>query len=1265
MTGRFLKFGILAAILALVVTAFAAQSPQKMKELAELKKATTPKVQVAPSSLDREFLPQADGAWRGTETEVRSSSRSVSIVDGRRNRVSLSSSAPVVPHTDAGAAVTVAICAGGTTYDYQHNDGHPAMLATLGGDPTNTNVHFTWMQWDVIPESIDQIDRFVNYQGYNASTGLCLTGCGVTISGGGGDPKKARGGYVTCDVTSDDQAVAFFHQRDEPNQDPGSDQKYGSWVIDQAFPCDNSFADNEMPLSPDNEVLWPHGDVDRGGGVKAAGDDVFHVVSHPSSDWPPLDLQLVYWRRIGGFGNTWEGPVALTKNAGPTLSGPISYYPASSPVNEDVSVCYIQDHTPSNPDNLRQVVFMTSHTNGQDWLDDGVSIYPNLLTDNGYSFTTVTSYVDADADGAATVECGGRYDLDGDYHVFWVEFIDGTTPNCRLRHWLQSTGVTSTITQAADWPAIALEQGGDGGRDLVLANPALAFGDGTTNCSDGPSNPSGGNPNSNRNYVYYLYQQYGGETAIEQADHSDQGTFGGPQLNLEFYLSCSNDNGATWMPAANLTNTKTPNCDGTTGNECASERDASMAAVVNDAIHIQYILDIDAGDAVYAQSAWTFNPVMYYKIPGGDDVKIPNGVCPVIAPSFAARLTNQDPDCEFHTTYSPAGSQTESLIIENFGNATLDNGAGAGISVNYLDASSGWLTVAPSGGYSLAPGTGQTSTVVMNAGAGYIQTNGEGLYQAEISITHNDPSRVSPRVIPVDFFVFNEFYCPEYMTLKTNVSSPGVLYLTVSNLENIGNQTGYGGLGRMSDVDGDSSYSIYDGTLVIAVPPNPDTLVYRQSFGQGNGQPGFRALGNLVVDTSAYGSGAGEATAFAHQTTVDSLIGVDVTYEFPQDADSANFVLIKYKIFNRTATTIPGMIVGNAIDFDVEPGPYAMANMQPGTKNTGHTETAYNLIYQQGVDTLGHMITGDLSATRWKGGISSIQCSHAPRGWVASNDPWLFKRPGGGWSEGYLYQEMTKVGFEIFDDPANDPPQPENDRHTVLVHEQGIDLTATTVKHYAVALVSSNVGLDNTDLLNSTKKAWKYAFGWQEYVDMDSVPVGTVASYPYYAIGSHEDGLDADTSADCCGCVITKDPGGSPLLSVGGGEPGSCEGTIELAAGAGACDYPATATFTLTNPCASAGYVDQITVNIYATTPCLCTCPLQGDMDGDGFPTPLDLGILIDVLFSGAPDITDPGCSTTRSDVDCDGFPTPLDLGVEIDWLFAGGNPPCDPCAPK
>lgn len=75
-----------------------------------------------------------------------------------------------------------------------------------------------------------------------------------------------------------------------------------------------------------------------------------------------------------------------------------------------------------------------------------------------------------------------------------------------------------------------------------------------------------------------------------------------------------------------------------------------------------------------------------------------------------------------------------------------------------------------------------------------------------------------------------------------------------------------------------------------------------------------------------------------------------------------------------------------------------------------------------------------------------------------------------------------------------------------------------------------------------------------------------------------------------------------------------------------------------------------------------CACPHQSDFDEDGFSNTIDLSILIDVLYAGAPDLQDPLCPLPRSDCDCDGYPTALDLSALIDYLFAGGVPPCDPC---
>jgi hypothetical protein len=77
----------------------------------------------------------------------------------------------------------------------------------------------------------------------------------------------------------------------------------------------------------------------------------------------------------------------------------------------------------------------------------------------------------------------------------------------------------------------------------------------------------------------------------------------------------------------------------------------------------------------------------------------------------------------------------------------------------------------------------------------------------------------------------------------------------------------------------------------------------------------------------------------------------------------------------------------------------------------------------------------------------------------------------------------------------------------------------------------------------------------------------------------------------------------------------------------------------------------------------MCSCPHQGDYDVDGFVTALDLGTMIDVVFAGHPNITDPNCPTSRVDFNCDGFPEVLDIGSYIDYIFGGSQvQPCEPC---
>lgn len=1209
MTGRFLKIGVPLAILALVVAAFAAQAPDKMAELEALKP-------IAPTyshPANRYDVPTADardnGGWL---PDAAASSRSTSVLDDKRRP-------PAGLQAAAQTSPGIVLCggaAGGTTYDFHHNDDNQQMIATLG-KPTGSYMHFAWTMWDKIPDSLDGIDRFVAYNCWNQTSGLGLGNCGFTLDVG--NPLKARAGFPTLDAGTGDLGYVAFHARNQTNQDLNPPGNYSTYVFNAAAPCFNVFADEEFAGSTTAEAIWPHLRIDLAS-PQDGGDDVFHVCSHPTGDHAPFDNEIFYWRRVGGFGNSWEGPVVLDINA-----GPLNYHVATDPTSQKVAVFYERDDL--SAEQLLQVGYVESANNGANWIAAGS--FPTPIASGSYVY--ITNYLGPEGDEPqAWLECHGEYDLGGRKHAVWIEQVfSNQTADCRVKHWDEVNGIR-TVKQAIGWA----NEGGDGSRDLWLAIPGLGFGDGSTTCNDGPGDKT------NTNYVYVSYEQYGGPSAVEQNDVSGSDN----QQNLEVYLAISNDRGNTFSPSKNLTNTKSPGCDGTIpGQECASERDPSMAHLVNDTLNLIYILDTDAGDAVFGAGAWTYNPVMYLRIPGGTDN---DTLCPEIAPVFAGQLSNQRPGCEYHAGLNvPPLQQNETLTIENFGNATLTGVVSENPAADWLVMTGGAYNIA-------AAAAANVRSVVFDATAGSV--TGEGLYQTTIEISHNDPSLATPVVIPADFFVFDEFYCPEFVVLNT-----GWLWLEVGNTERQSNQSDVdGGLSRNAT---DSSYSVYDASLIIGRPPYEfddthaglDTLVYRNIFGEGNGQPGFRALGNLIVDTSAYGTNAGYASATARQTTSDSVLGVDVEYDFPQHPDSCEFVLIKYKLYNRTASTITGLAVGQATDFDVTPSLHDVDSIQSGSQNSGHIRSDFNLLYQQGADTAGHVASpATRTAARFKGGITSIQCGPAPRGWIAPNDPWLFSNPGGGFFENYLWDEMTKSGFELFPPEA---PDPEEDLHTVMVFEQNVDLGANDVKHYVMAYVSSNSGTgdgDETDLINTTKKAWRWAFGWDEFADTTTVANSTPASAAVHAVGSHEDGL----AGGCCGCVITKQSGDATISVT---DNGDCSATVNFSGGT---DAYYTAVIRVATPCG--GYLEDRTIVFAAGTPVACACPFQGDLNADGFPDALDLNELIDGLFFGGTIVTDPLCPTGRGDLNNDGFPDALDLNYLIDQLFFGGPPPIDPCNP-
>ena len=75
-----------------------------------------------------------------------------------------------------------------------------------------------------------------------------------------------------------------------------------------------------------------------------------------------------------------------------------------------------------------------------------------------------------------------------------------------------------------------------------------------------------------------------------------------------------------------------------------------------------------------------------------------------------------------------------------------------------------------------------------------------------------------------------------------------------------------------------------------------------------------------------------------------------------------------------------------------------------------------------------------------------------------------------------------------------------------------------------------------------------------------------------------------------------------------------------------------------------------------------CSCPSQGDINGDAVIDVFDVIEVISRAFSGAPPVQDPGCPTERADVNNDGGADVFDLIYLIATAFSGGAMPVNPC---
>jgi hypothetical protein len=105
-------------------------------------------------------------------------------------------------------------------------------------------------------------------------------------------------------------------------------------------------------------------------------------------------------------------------------------------------------------------------------------------------------------------------------------------------------------------------------------------------------------------YLYCSYMQFDTTTVSEN---------GFPMTDA--FVSVSTNGGTNWAVGTNVTNT-TPDVHPVATGESMHERDVTVAPLVTDGLlHMEYVLDKDAGSIVFWEGAPTLNPVIYQRIP--------------------------------------------------------------------------------------------------------------------------------------------------------------------------------------------------------------------------------------------------------------------------------------------------------------------------------------------------------------------------------------------------------------------------------------------------------------------------------------------------------------------------------------------------------------------------------------------------------------------------------------------------------------------------
>jgi len=439
---------------------------------------------------------------------------------------------------------------GTTWYDIQHNGTAGRMIKY---DDTG-RIQVCWMNGLDNGASIRHV-----YYNMTDSSGWTWAATGIAVEA------STRAGYTCLDVDQDGYAFVAFHVTIN-----GINR---SAVAVDFLPGTGAFQYWPCPDMSGRAIIWPRITVDLQGrchlvNTEDDGTDYSSPMWYIRGTYDPIGFNMDY--------DEYEEITSVE-----CIAADI----AASRHSNRMAIAYSHPQTTLEGDTnqYNNDIYLYVSEDGITWnWDDPINVTSFLQPDTTLLPDTTAANMDT---LRAYTDCSVIFDEDDMIHIaFTTPFYDAlrgliSINNSLIWHWSEDQGWFPSLVADGWWGAVPFECGA---WQRFVQRPCLAI---DTTTGD----------------LFITYQHY---------DTAEVSQGGYPQGDA--YVSRSTDNGHHWSVGINITDTGVPNAP---PGQCLSERDITCSETVEEnALHILYIEDLDAGGAPQGEGTWTLNPVLYHNV---------------------------------------------------------------------------------------------------------------------------------------------------------------------------------------------------------------------------------------------------------------------------------------------------------------------------------------------------------------------------------------------------------------------------------------------------------------------------------------------------------------------------------------------------------------------------------------------------------------------------------------------------------------------------